>query len=632
MSVRAVTELLAAVASDDASARSIASIVAEQRVSAPESARLEELAGQLRSSFGRWRRREQELSAILSGVRELAGLRDVDELLTRLVDRARNLMLADVAYLTQHHDGQLQVRNTSGVVAPELRSLVVPAGMGLASRIVNLRTPQWTSAYDATSNIPHEEGIDDAVSAEGLVGLLGVPLLAGGEVLGALFAGYRSRHEFTPDEAALLGAFADHAAVILQTARLLENAEAQAVEARRARDGLMANLAAMERASGVHEDLTSVVVRGGSAEGVAATLSGALGRRVVILDRDLSPVADSPGTDARTRVPEAGRLSRSVTNAVARSRSSGLCVQVDDPDDEYDVVVAVVSDDAVLGALLLGGGGLELGEVERRTVERAAQIMALVTLKQDAVVDAENRVSDELVSEILDPRTSDRTGLAAGARSRGIRLHELRSVVVVSVAAERRRRALSVLRQMDTTVLAAESDGRLIVLSAEEDGLALAGETRRRLVPVAGEQVLAVAGPPARGAEDLPRAFEAARRCVGLLADLGTSAGAVDARAYAPYLAMFGAGDGVIADYIDAVIGPVVRWDDQRDADLLRTLEAFLDSNSSPTRTARVLHVHVNTVLQRLARLAALLGEDWREPEPLFRTWVAVRLQAARQT
>lgn len=626
LSARAVTELLDLIVSDDVAAQSIASILAGEPITPADSARLEEHAGQLRASFWRWRRREQELSAILSGVRELAELRDVDKLLQRLVDRARDLMVADVAYLTEHYDDQLKVRTTSGVVAPALRELLVPAGMGLASKIVSTRSAQWTSAYEDTHDIPHEAGIDDAVAAEGLVSLLGVPLLAGSEVIGALFAGYRTSYEFSPDEVALLGAFADHAAVVLQTARLLQNAQARAEETRRATDVLKSNLAAMERSSAVHEDLTSVVVRGGSAKGIAATLSSALGRRVVILDRELFAIADAPAAEESADLTEWAGPSEAVMEAVARSRSSGLCVPVTEPDGDYDFAVAVVSEDAMLGALLLGRGALDLGAVERRTAERAAQIMALVTLKQDAVVDAENRVTDELVSELLDPRTRDREALVVRARSRGLRVQHVRSVVVVSVPVEVRRTALSALRQLDTTVLAAEHDGRLVVLSSEDRGLEVAEEARRRLAALAAEEVLVVAGPPSRDLEELPTAFEAAGRCAELLCSLGRGDGVVDTRAYTPYLAMFGAGAGELEAFVDAVIGPVLRSDEQRGGDLFRTLEAFLDSSSSPTRTARHLHVHVNTVLQRLARLTSLLGDDWREPEPLFRVGVAVRM------
>jgi DNA-binding PucR family transcriptional regulator len=48
--------------------------------------------------------------------------------------------------------------------------------------------------------------------------------------------------------------------------------------------------------------------------------------------------------------------------------------------------------------------------------------------------------------------------------------------------------------------------------------------------------------------------------------------------------------------------------------------------------TARVLHVHKNTVIQRLDRIAELLGEDWQQPDRLFRLGVAVRVARLRST
>ncbi|MDN5896028.1 MAG: helix-turn-helix domain-containing protein [Nocardioides sp.] len=632
VSLDAVTKVLDLIVSDHVATSSIHSALAPESISHEARIRLETQAEQVRGSFWRWRRREQELSAILSGVRELAELRDVDELLDRIVDRARGLMGADVAYLTEHHDDALKVRTTSGVVAPELRDLLVPVGMGLASKIVKHRTPQWTSTYAKTYEIPHEAGVDDAVAAEGLVSLLGVPLLAGAEVLGALFAANRTTYEFSPDEIALLGAFADHAAIVLQTARLLETARSAAEEAREATDVLSENIAAMERATRVHEDLTSVVVRGGSAQEIAATLSSALGRRVIILDRDHAAVADAPapgnvpGQDlAPTGAP--GDFSQAVLDAIDRSRHSGQCVPVS-AENECDFAVAVVSEDAVLGALLMGPGQLDFGAVERRTVERAAQIMALVTLKQDAIIDAENRVSDELVTDVLNPRTPNNEAVSVRARARGVHLDQVRSVTVIVVPADVRRPALDALRQMGATTLAGEEDELLVALSTRTRAVEVARETRLRLKRSPESPVLAVAGPPVRAIEDLPGSFETARRCAGLVESLGRKDDVVDALAYKPYLAMFGTGDSELPEFVDAVIGPVVQWDEQRGGDLVATLGAFIDSHASPTRTARQLHVHVNTVLQRLERITTLLGGDWREPDPLFRVSVAVRMHA----
>ena len=91
---------------------------------------------------------------------------------------------------------------------------------------------------------------------------------------------------------------------------------------------------------------------------------------------------------------------------------------------------------------------------------------------------------------------------------------------------------------------------------------------------------------------------------------------------------MFGSGGGDPRAFIDVVIGPVLRWDSEREGELMTTLSAFVDAQSSPTRSARQLHVHVNTVLQRLERITSLLGDDWREPEHLFRISVAARMHS----
>ena len=72
-------------------------------------------------------------------------------------------------------------------------------------------------------------------------------------------------------------------------------------------------------------------------------------------------------------------------------------------------------------------------------------------------------------------------------------------------------------------------------------------------------------------------------------------------------------------------------YDAERGTDLLGTLRAFVRSNASPTRTARALNFHTNTILQRLERLDRVLGEDWRDDERLFRIGLAVRLDDLRE-
>lgn len=79
---------------------------------------------------------------------------------------------------------------------------------------------------------------------------------------------------------------------------------------------------------------------------------------------------------------------------------------------------------------------------------------------------------------------------------------------------------------------------------------------------------------------------------------------------------------------MDRTIGEVVAYDLRRGTDLVRTLGAYFASGMSPARTKDELHVHVNTVAQRLERVARLLGPDWQSPARALEIQLALRLHA----
>lgn len=605
------------------------------RLSAAAVRTIAERVTALRVELAQSRRRENELSALFTSARELAELRDVDLLLHRLVLRAHDLIGTDVTYLSVYdpaHD-ELHVRATAGTITTPFQHLVVPPGVGIAARVVRTRAPQWAARYD-TADVPHTDDIDDAVAGEGLVALLGVPMIAGGrETLGVLFAANRYEHSFRPDQVALLSAFADHAAVVLETARLLAQATASESEARHARDRLASHVEAMERASGVHERLTGIVLRGGGAEEVCDTLSAALARPVTILDRDHGVVAESHAAtgeaeeSARRAARDVSRL-QSVREGLATSRRTGRAVVLDKVDRtvDVDVVAAVQTADAALGALLVGPGEIGIGAVETRTIERSAQITALLTLRQDALLEGEQRVRGDLVVDLLSAHHTSNGELVARARARGIDPETLRTLVVLDVAPDQRRHGLRVLSR-DSSQLAGEHLGVLVALTPGTEPEKAADHVRRQLSSLSGE-VLAVGAPPADLLTDLASRFRSARRCAQLLPQLGVHDTAVSTIPYLPYEAVLGDADhSTVEAFIDSLIGPIARWDEQRGTELVTTLHHFLDEQSSPTRAARALRVHTNTVLQRLERIDALIGEDWKDGDKRFRVSLAVRLR-----
>jgi sugar diacid utilization regulator len=483
--------------------------------------------------------------------------------------------------------------------------------MGLASLVVERRQPCWTSSYSGMTQAPHDAHIDATVAAEGLVSLLGVPLLAGEEVIGVLFAANRVEHSFSPEEISLLSAFADHAAVVLQTARLLARTQEAAEETRRAYGQLARHVEAMERASEVHSDLTTLVLQGGDTTAVAGALGKALRCRVTVLDADLE------GDDGSRR--------DEIRKAVEESRRSGRCVTL--PGSGHDVVVAVVAGQTFLGALVLEPGAVEFGPVELRTAERAAQITALLSLKQDALVEAEQRVRGDLLADLLSDDPQRRAGVTQRALARGIRTAELRTLVVVSLPAEHRRPAARAAgRAAGSGGLIGEHADWVVALTCETDPAAAATLIHKAVRRAIDQPALAVAAELDAVPRDVRAQLEAATACARVLPALGITDAAVTSDEYLPYTALFGPGETRVATFVRNVLGPILDWDATRGGNLLTTIGAYLDNRLSPVAAGRALHLHKNTVLQRLERITELLGDDWQEPDRLFRIGVAVRV------
>ncbi len=125
--------------------------------------------------------------------------------------------------------------------------------------------------------------------------------------------------------------------------------------------------------------------------------------------------------------------------------------------------------------------------------------------------------------------------------------------------------------------------------------------------------------------ETIAAAYAEGRRCLDALHLLDRAGDGAAAEDFG-FLGLLLAGDRDVAGFVDRTIGPVVSYDERRGTELLRTLDAYFACGMSPARTKDALHVHVNTVAQRLERVGRLLGEDWQAPARALELQLALRL------
>ncbi|MEX0168258.1 helix-turn-helix domain-containing protein [Streptomyces sp. LMG1-1-1.1] len=613
-------ELLARGAATEAYDRPV--LLARASGAGPEAlAELEEakqLALRVRAELEGRRRREAELSALFATAHDLAGLRDLDAVLRAIVQRARSLLGTEVAYLSLNDPaaGDTYMRVTEGSVSARFQQLRLGMGEGLGGLVAQTARPYVTDDYFDDARFQHTRTIDTAVRDEGLVAILGVPLSLGSQVIGVLFAADRRARVFEREQVALLGSFAAHAAVAIDTANLLAETRTALAELERANGIIREHSAVIERASEVHDRLSELVLHGGGVHDVADAVSEVLGGTV-----------EFTGTEAGPARPADGHAVR----------------------DGDDWVAAVSAGGETLGALVLHGQP-ELDPVDQRTLERAALVTSLLLLARRSAGEAEQRVRGELLDDLLDAPDRDRRLLrerAARLRTDSEAPHVVLAARVDRAAGEAdgdggrresadRRRLWSAASHLAATRhgLASARDGGtvlLLPLGPGESAADLARQTARNLGGTLREPVTVGASAPVRTILDQPDrvavAYQEARRCLDVLVLLhrsGQGAAAEDLG----FLGLLLADSRDIDGFVDRTVGQVVGYDQRRGTDLVRTLEAYFASGMSPARTKDELHVHVNTVAQRLERVGRLLGPDWQSPARALEIQLALRLHA----
>ena len=79
-------------------------------------------------------------------------------------------------------------------------------------------------------------------------------------------------------------------------------------------------------------------------------------------------------------------------------------------------------------------------------------------------------------------------------------------------------------------------------------------------------------------------------------------------------------------DFTARLLDPLRDYDRRHRAELIPTLEAFLDSDGSWTRCANRLHLHVNTLRYRVGRIEQLTGRDLSRLEDKLDFFLALRM------
>ncbi len=422
------------------------------------------------------------------------------------------------------------------------------------------------------------------------------------------------------EEQFLLRALAQQTGTALANRQLHSQELATAHELSQVNERLRGSVAALQRSMEIHARLTAVAVTGEGPEGIARAVHELTGLPVAIEDRygNLQAWAGSNKPDPYPKDPPARReqLLRKALTVGRPIREGGNLIALAHPQGD------------ILGVICLVDPGGSAGEHEVIALEHGATILAMELARVRSLAESELRIRRDLVDELL-TGTEEESALArAGAL--GYDLQRPHRVVVIEgrgrsadtdalfhavrhAAREEPAGSLLVARGAQVVLLADhEADWESLRQSVVRD---LGGGTARIGV---GERCSTIA--------DFPRSYRQARLALHLLETAEWEDRAIRFDDLGVYRLLIG-NDNLdeVRRFVERWIGPLLGYDEQRGADLVRTLTYYLDRGGNYEATAAALIVHRNTLKYRLQRIRQITGHDLSDPEACFNLQIATR-------
>jgi purine catabolism regulator len=365
------------------------------------------------------------------------------------------------------------------------------------------------------------------------------------------------------------------------------------------------------RAAQIALELGELSLAGQGIAVMATTLAQRIGRSVAIY----SAKGDLLVTDELNQYAEA------VMQYVPRAGSTSIAGL------EFWCQVLVAADKSLGYTVLIGP---TLTESDRQTVRRASMALALELTKSHALHAVEARYRGNFVDQLLSGQLSDPMIVQQRARELGFDVRVPHCAVICAVPSTQvsslQSQFVSLLNVMSLNVpWIVHTRGVMCflpVLQMRQD--AVVAELWQTVIAKFPQVRMAI-GRSAPTTSEWPRSVQDAEHVFRLPKPaLSGPVNYDDIGVYQLLLPMMHSHE--TQAFYRQHLGPLLDYDREQRGELIHTLEAYFDCAGNLARTSEMIHVHRNTLLYRLARIAQICQVDLDHHETRLSLWLALKL------
>lgn len=534
----------------------------------------------------------------------ITSLRAGADTLRQIVVTTRSITGADMAYISLNEPvgDETHIIETEGVWTEEYRNIRMPFHTGVLGRVAKANGPIQVSDYLNEADFRHIPHIDAAVAREGVRAILGSPLRVGENIIGTLMVAERRPHRFTASQVFAVEALANQAAVALDNHGLLEETTSSLERLESAQAQSKFYIQRLEELAHADDRLFASMTSNEGLPGLAHCLEELLGHRVDVFT-----------ATARLLLPHRpAEDSADVRGLLAESSDTNAPVlgQLDGAEDV--TVMASMVENRLLGGIIVHG---VLTEDQQSVLKRSALVLGTFISHADVSRRDRERQRSEVLTLLLHPshegitattiKQAEQYGLSDG--------FPFRLYVAHGTPESLREAEIQLEARIGDQYLRTTIHEHLCIVAPETMHPWITEHfTKSR--DHRGNRLLLAHSEPVQQLKEMPAEFSLTDRVLHAAHSSGVNDNIVSWKSLGA-IGMFLAhtDEETISIALRRSIQPLIQYDSAHHTMLRDSALAFLDAGQNITKAAKALVIHPNTVRQRLDRVDALLGEDWRQ-------------------
>ncbi|WP_066289991.1 PucR family transcriptional regulator [Bacillus sp. FJAT-29937] len=317
----------------------------------------------------------------------------------------------------------------------------------------------------------------------------------------------------------------------------------------------------------------------------------------------------------------------------------------------HQIVVPIETLHHVKTYLLIGEMNKSLQELDLIAVENAATSLSLELVKQFAVAEVEKKFKNDLIDELISGKIHSLQSIHEKANVIGwdfegsfvavvFKINQLKEYGNKQVVSDRSHALVyeTLHHYLPKGIITSKSNLVIVLWKVKKNykndpaWMSDIKDTSRSIQEFIEKQVKDISlqvgiGNVAKGVIDIPESYKEARDAL----ELGERINGKESITAFSELGIFRLlchfkDPGELSQFIPQSLKDLLNYQQENQADLLKTLQVFLECQQNAAKASKVLYIHYKTVVYRLDRIKEITGMDFKDAEEMLSVQVGLKI------